>query len=101
GAAGILANAVALFFVRRRLGFWPYNREYAKPTLAGLLAAASVYLAQLALTVSPGILALMVFVPLFLAAFAGLLIALGLSPSDRQLLVSFWGAVRRTLRREP
>jgi O-antigen/teichoic acid export membrane protein len=100
-AAVILANAVALFFVRRRLGFWPYSREYAKPTLAGLLAAAAVYLAQLTLTVSPGVPVLMVFVPLFLAAFAGLLIALGLSPSDRQLLVSFWGAVRRTLRREP
>jgi O-antigen/teichoic acid export membrane protein len=104
-AAVILANVVTLFFVRRRLDFWPYSREYAKPTLAGLIAAAGSYAALLALAPPPGVPSLVVFVPFFLTAFAGLLVVLGLSPSDRRLLSSFWDAVRRTiratLRREP
>ncbi|HEX2098682.1 MAG TPA: flippase [Rubrobacteraceae bacterium] len=97
-AAVILANAMTLVFVRWRLDFWPYSHEYAKPTLAGLIAAACVYLAQLALTPPPGLLTLAVFVPLFLMIFAGLLLALGLSPSDRRFLYAFWSAVRRTFR---
>jgi O-antigen/teichoic acid export membrane protein len=95
--AMILANVATLFFVRWRLDFWPYSREYAKPGLAGMIAAACVYLVQLALTPPPGVLTLAIFVPLFLVIFAGLLLALGLSPSDRRFLHAFWGAVRRTL----
>ena len=97
----ILANVVNLFFVHRQLGFWPYSREYAKPVLAGLLAGAVVYLAQLAFPFPPSITALLVFAPLLLVVFSGLFLALGLSPSDRQLLLSFWSAVRVTLRRGP
>jgi O-antigen/teichoic acid export membrane protein len=97
-AAVILANAMTLVFVRWRLDFWPYSREYAKPTLAGLVAAACVYLAQLTLTPPPGLLTLAVFVPLFLVIFVGLLLALGLSLSDRRFLYAFWSAVRRTFR---
>jgi hypothetical protein len=41
----------------------------------------------------------LVFAPLFLAIFVALLVALGLSASDRQLLASFWDAVRRNVRR--
>jgi hypothetical protein len=40
-----------------------------------------------------------VFAPLFLAVFVALLVALGLSPSDRQFLASFWAAVLRSVRR--
>jgi O-antigen/teichoic acid export membrane protein len=96
----ILANVVNLFFVRRRFSFWPYSRQYAKPALAGLLASAVVYLAQQAFPVPSSIVALLVFAPLFLVIFSGLFLALGLSPSDRQLLLSFWSAIRATLRRE-
>jgi hypothetical protein len=46
-----------------------------------------------------GALALVVFAPLFLATFVALLVALGLSSSDRQFLASFWDAVRRNMRR--
>ena len=97
----ILANIVNLFFVYRGLGFWPYSREYAKPVLAGLLASIVVYLAQLTFPIPYSTIGLLVFGPLFLVIFLGTFLALGLSPSDRQLLLSFWDAVRGTLRREP
>jgi len=98
-AAVILANAVTLAFVHRLLGFWPYSTRYAKPAIAGLLAAASAYLVRLALPAYTGGAALLIFVPLFLAVFVALLVRLGLSPSDRQFLASFLAAVRRNLRR--
>jgi O-antigen/teichoic acid export membrane protein len=98
-AALVLVNAVTLFFVHRLMDFWPYNARYAKPVIAGLLAAASVYLARLGLPDYVGAPALLIFAPLFLAVFLALLVALGLSPSDRQFLASFWAAVRRNLRR--
>ena len=95
----VLVNAVTLFFVHRLLGFWPYSPRYVKPGIAGLFAVASVYLARFALPAYAGAPALLVFAPLFLAIFLGLLVALGLSPSDRQFLASFWAAVRRNVRR--
>lgn len=98
-AALILVNAVTLFFVHRLLGFWPYSARYAKPAIAGLLAAALTYLARLILPAYAGVPALLVFAPLFIVVFLALLIALGLSPSDRQFLASFWAAVRRNLPR--
>jgi O-antigen/teichoic acid export membrane protein len=95
----VLVNAVTLFFVHRLMGFWPYSARYAKPVIAGLLTAASVYLVRLVLPADEGAPALLVFAPLFLAVFIALLVALGLSSSDRQFLASFWAAVRRNLRR--
>ena len=98
-AALVLVNAITLFFVHRLLHFWPYSVRYAKPVISGLLAVGSVYLARLLLPAYAGAAALLVFAPLFLAVFLVLLVALGLSPSDRQFLASFWAAVRRTVRR--
>lgn len=99
-AALVLVNAVSLYFVHRMLGFWPYSARYAKPALAGLLAAVAVYVIRLVLLPGlSGALALVVFAPLFLATFVALLVALGLSSSDRQFLASFWDAVRRNMRR--
>lgn len=98
-AALVLVNAVTLIFVHRLLGFWPYSTRYAKPVIAGLIAAASAYLARLVLPAYTGAPALLIFAPLFLAVFIALLVVLGLSPSDRQFLASFWAAVRRNVRR--
>ena len=98
-AALVLVNVVTVLLVHRLLGFWPYSAWYAKPIAAGLLAAATTYLARLVVPVSAGAPALVVFAPLFLAVFVALLVALGLSPSDRQFLASFWAAVLRSVRR--
>ncbi len=98
-AALIVSNTLSLFFVHRYLGFWPYGSRYVKPLAAGLAAAAAVYLGRAVLPDYTGLPALAVFTPLFLAAFVGVLVGLGLSPSDRQFLGSFWTAVRRNLRR--
>ena len=58
-----------------------------------------MYLARLVLPAYAGVPAILVFAPLFLAVFLTLLVALGLSASDRQFLASFWDAVRRNIRR--
>jgi O-antigen/teichoic acid export membrane protein len=97
--AVVLANVVTLLFVYRRLGFWPYSARYAKPVIAGLIAAAAMYLARLALPTYTGVSALLIFGSLLLVVFLVLLVALGLSPSDRHFLASFWAAVRRNVRR--
>ncbi len=98
--AMVLVNVLTLISVRRYLGFWPYSARYAKPVIAGLLAASLVYLVRLVLPGDYyGAPALLIFVPLYLAVFAALLIALGLSQSDRQFLASFWSAVRRNVQR--
>ena len=94
----IVSNALSLFFVRRFLGFWPYERRYAKPLVAGAVACGAVYMTRLALPGYEGLPALALFTPLFLVTFSIVLIAVGLSPSDRQFLSSFWLAVRRNLR---
>jgi O-antigen/teichoic acid export membrane protein len=97
-AALVVSNSLSLFFVRRFLGFWPYERRYIKPLAAGAVACLAVYLLRLVLPGYDGLLALALFTPLFLAVFAVTLTSLGLSPSDRQFLSSFWIAVRRNLK---
>lgn len=94
----VVSNSLSLFFVHRFLGFWPYGLRYLKPLIAGLSAAAAVYLARVFLPDYEGLTALVVFAPLFLAVFSAVLVVAGLSPSDRQFLSSFWSAVRRNLR---
>ena len=97
-AATVLANVVTLLYVRRLLGVWPFGYEHAKPLLAGLLAAAAVYLGKLALPLSSAVLAAVIFTPVFLVMYVALLFAFGLGPSDRQLLAPFGAAIRRATR---
>ncbi len=89
----ILSNAVVLFFVRRRLGLWPYGRGYLKPLAAGLLAAAGAHVVNLMLPLPAGIPTILVVAPLFLACFVALVLAFGLSPGDRQFLAALRKAV--------
>src|SRR5215208_369299 len=99
-AALVLANGSSLLFVRRRLGFWPYGRRYARPLLAGLVAATvTLALRHLILSLA-GLPALLLFVPFTLAVFFGALVCLGLYPSDRLVLASFAGALEDTFRRK-
>lgn len=98
GAGIVLANVVMLFFVKRKLGFWPYNRRYLKPLAAGIVAFALAYVTKVAVSLSTGVLAMLVFAPLFLVGFVLLLLLFGLSASDRQLLGALRTAVQRTVR---
>ncbi len=95
----VFSNLATLFSVNRLLGFWPYDRLYMKPVIAGALAAAAAYLCKLALPLPPGIPTILALAPLFMLAFAGILLALGIGPSDRQFLGAFWAAIRRAARR--
>ena len=97
-AAIVLMNVITLLAVWRLLGFWPYSSQYTKPIAAGVLAAAGVYLVKLILPLSSAILTVLSLTPVFLVGFVTLLLALGLSPSDRQLLAPFRAAARRASR---
>jgi O-antigen/teichoic acid export membrane protein len=99
-AAGlVLQNLVTLVRVRQVLGVWPYNREYLKPLVAGLLAVSGSFLLRSMAPVLTGLPAIGVLAPLFLVGFFGLLLGFGLNPSDRQLIAALWTAVSRTARR--
>lgn len=95
-AIGIfLVNALTLFYLRRLLGFWPYNRQYLKPLLAGLVALGGALLARWLLPLPGGLTTVIVLGPIFVALFAAGLLVLRLSESDRQFLRTFWAAIRR------
>ena len=89
----ILANGSSLVFVRRRLGFWPYSRRYARPLLAGLAATTLTLALRQLVPPLEGLAAVLFFAPLTLAVFLGLLVCLGLYPSDRLFLASFANAL--------
>jgi O-antigen/teichoic acid export membrane protein len=95
----VLANVATPFFVRRRLGYWPYGRRYVKPLVAGVATASATYAIRPALPGWEGLPALLIFAPLALTVFFAVLCSLGLSPGDRRFLTSFQEAVRRALRR--
>jgi O-antigen/teichoic acid export membrane protein len=99
-AAGlVLANGSSLVFVRRRLGFWPYSRRYARPLLAGLVAAALTLVLRQLVPQLEGLTAVLFFAPLTIAVFLGMLVCLGLYPSDRLFLASFTKALRGFFKR--
>jgi O-antigen/teichoic acid export membrane protein len=100
-AATILLNAIILFFVWRRLRIWPYDPQYLKPLVAGFLAVTVALAIKLVLALPVGIPAILVLTVPFLVSFVVALLALGLSPSDRQLLEACWKTVRQTVWRRP
>jgi O-antigen/teichoic acid export membrane protein len=100
-AAGIvLFNVIAVLFVRRLLGVWPYNRHWPKLLVAGSVAAAATLLARLALPLPYGLPTILVISPVFLMTFVVSVLILGLSVSDREVLKALWTAVRRAVQRE-
>jgi O-antigen/teichoic acid export membrane protein len=85
----VFTNVVTLTGVRRRLGAWPYNREYLRPAGAGLVAAGATLALKLVLPLPDGLLTVLVLGPLFALLFAAALFALGLSPADRRFLGAY------------
>jgi O-antigen/teichoic acid export membrane protein len=90
----VFLNVVTLLSVKRRLGLWPYNRSYLKPLFAGGLAVTGAYMLKLELPLAAGMPTIYILAPLFLVAYVALLLVLGLSPSDRQVVATFWTSVR-------
>jgi O-antigen/teichoic acid export membrane protein len=92
--AKVSLNTGMVLFARRRLNIWPYDYRTLKPVLAGILAAfATIALKQL-LQLPEGLLAILaLFIP-FLASYVIVLLALGLSPSDKQLIRTLWKTLR-------
>lgn len=94
----VLAGTITLWAVHRTLSFWPYSRQYLKPLVAGLITAAAALLIRLVLPVLDGLPTIITLGPCLLICYGVSILALGLSPSDQQLLKDFWMAVR-TVRR--
>ena len=99
-AAAILTeNTATLVFVRRRLGYWPYNLVFWKPLAAGLLAGALAYAVKLFVPL-PGLLFTVAAVAaVFGLAFLALLLLFGLNETDREFLGAFKDVALRSLRR--
>ncbi len=91
----VLANTITLIAVRRKMNLWPYTRQYLKPLIASMLAAAATLLVKIFVPLPEGILSILLIAPLFAAIFGVTLVSLGLYPSDRQLLSTVWVAVRQ------
>ena len=97
--SAVLSNLFTLGAIRKVMNLWPYSRGYLKSLIAGLLAAAIVFVVRWLLPLPDGLSAILALAPLFLVGFAVMLLGLGLSPSDRQFLKAVWMAARRTAQR--
>ncbi len=97
-AAAILTeNTATLVWVRRRLGYWPYNLLFWKPLAAGLLGAALAYAVKIFLS---GLLFTVAAVTaVFGISFLALLLLFGLNETDREFLGAFKDVALRSLRR--
>ena len=94
-ASGIVVeNTATLLAVRRRLGFWPYDRTWLKPLLAGLIAGALAFAVNLLLPV-PVLISIAVVGAVFGLAFLVLLFLFGLSETDKEFLGAFWDVAKR------
>ena len=96
----LVENLGTLLAVRWRLGFWPYGPAYLKPVTAGLGAAGAAYLIGQLLPLSVGILNILVLTSIFGLGFVALILALGLSDSDKEFLGAFWAVAKRYLKRD-
>ncbi len=98
-AAAILTeNTATLVWVRRRLGYWPYNLLFWKPLAAGLLGAALAYAVKIFLPL--GLLFTVAAVTaVFGISFLALLLLFGLNETDREFLGAFKDVALRSLRR--
>ena len=98
-AAIVTENTATLIFVRRRLGFWPYNLTFWKPLVAGLLAAFLAYFVESVLPAS-GILSTIAAIGVvFGLGYLLLLLLFGLNDTDKEFLGAFWDVAKRLLRR--
>jgi O-antigen/teichoic acid export membrane protein len=95
----IVTHAIILAALRRALGFWPYSYQHLKPLIAGLLIGVTTVLVRAVLPLPEGLPAIIILGPCVLAGFGVIIVALGLNPSDQQLLKAFWVAVRTAIRR--
>jgi len=90
----VLAQTTMIVVLWRAVNYWPYDRQFVKPLVSGLLAASLTFLAKSILPLpANGLLQLIIFGPCLLTCYGTALLVLGLSPSDKQLLKVLWRAV--------
>ncbi|MGH3087472.1 MAG: flippase [Rubrobacteraceae bacterium] len=90
-------NAATLIAVKRRLGYWPYNPTWLKPLSAGLIAAGMAFAAGFILPFSAAIPTIAAVGAVFGVAFLALLLAFGLTETDREFIGEFWNVAKRYL----
>lgn len=93
----ITENAATLIAVKRRLGYWPYNPTWLKPLAAGLLAAGAAFAASFLLPFSAAIPTISIVGAVFGVAFLALLLAFGLTATDKEFIGAFWNVAKKYL----
>ncbi|WP_119069675.1 oligosaccharide flippase family protein [Rubrobacter indicoceani] len=96
-AAIVTENTLTLLFVRKRLGFWPYSTAFWKPLTAGIVAAAVAYGSKLLLPDLPLIPTVGLVALVFGGLFVALILAFGLTRTDREFVGEFWKVGRKAL----
>ncbi len=83
----LVANILRLVAVKRLLGLHPYERGLWKPLLAGLLLLAAILPTGKIFGGAPPLW----LAPILFAAYAGILLAMGLHPNDRKAVEGLFG----------
>jgi O-antigen/teichoic acid export membrane protein len=98
-AAITTENTATMLAVRRRLGFWPYSWAWLKPLLAGALAAAAAFVAEVVLPLPGFLVTIAVVGAVFVLGYLALLLLFGLNDTDREFIGAFRDVALRLLRR--
>ena len=77
-----------LFWVKKHLNLWPYDKRYGKGVLAGMMTFGAVVITRLVTSQFP-VPGIILQSLVSLVAFCGILILLKLDPEDRDFLKSF------------
>jgi O-antigen/teichoic acid export membrane protein len=98
-AAITTENTATMLAVRRRIGFWPYSWAWLKPLLAGALAAAAAFVAEVVLPLPGFLVTIAVVGAVFVLGYLALLLLFGLNDTDREFIGAFRDVALRLLRR--
>jgi hypothetical protein len=93
GATTINLIRLAEVFVLFRL--LPYNRSFAKPVIASLVAAAVTYAATHWVLADTGFATTVLCIGLLLATYSSMILLLGLSEEDQMVLRRFYSRLSR------
>jgi O-antigen/teichoic acid export membrane protein len=84
---------VELFWVKKHLNLWPYDRRFVKGIISGIACFAAVFLVKSILHLDP-VLCIIIEAVVAVGVFAGILLILKLDPEDREFLPGFSNKVQ-------
>lgn len=79
---------IELFWVKKRLNLWPYDRRFLKGIFAGITCFAAVFLVKSILHLNP-VMCIIIEAVVAIGVFTGMLLLQKLDPEDREFLRGF------------